>query len=243
VILALIAPAFAYDPSHALLQKVLTENWVNGKVNYANIKANPADLDAYLKDVAGASLASMAGNEKKAFLINAYNALTIDTIADNFPLKSIQDLDGGKVWDTRRFPVGGQQLTLNDIENKMLRPLGDPRIHAAINCASIGCPPLSGKVFAAAALESQLETQAKKWAGQQKFENGVLTVNRIFDWYGEDFTKGYGPATFDIPGVDGKGEAAANFVAKYAPDKAAAIKAGGFTVAWAEYNWNVNKSQ
>jgi hypothetical protein len=232
--------ALAIDASHAALQGVYDKVVASGRVDYAGLAAAPQAMDAYLVDVAKAVPASMGAADKKAFYINAYNALTIDMIADSWPLASIRDLDGGKVWDTRKFNVGGQQMSLDDIENKVLRPLGDPRIHAAINCASIGCPPLSSKVFVGSQLEGQLEAAAKRWAATATWAPGVLSVNNIFDWYGDDFVPLYGAKAFDIPGLDGKAEAAANFIAKYAPDKAAAIQAGNFQVRMQPYDWKVN---
>ena len=102
----------------------------------------PTGLDPYLAQLAGADLSSASKAEKMAFWINAYNALTVDLISENQEISSIRDLDRGKVWDARKFTVAGQQLSLNDIEHGTLRPMGDARVHAALNCASKGCPPL-----------------------------------------------------------------------------------------------------
>lgn len=235
----LVPLALAYDPTHAHLQKVLDTRLVGGRVDYAALHAAPAELDAYLAEVASAPVASLSAAERKALWLNAYNALTIDLVADNYPLASIRDLDGGKVWDTRRFTVGGTPMTLNALEAG-LRALGDPRVHAGLNCASIGCPPLSSKVYTAAAVEAQLDTAARAWAATATLSGGVLSVSSIFDWYGDDFLARFGSATFDVPGLDGKAEAAANFLAAYAPDKAAALRAGGYSVTWQAYDWRVN---
>ncbi len=240
MLLSLVGLALALDPTHAQLQKVLDAHVSGNRVHYAAIKAAPADLNAYLAEVAAAPVASLSAADKKALYINAYNAYTIDLIADNVPLKSIQDLDGGKVWDTRKFNVGGAMLTLNDIEGKNLRNLGDPRIHAAVNCGSIGCPPLAAKVFTGAGLDGQLDTVTRRWAATATFTGTTLTVNKILDWYKDDFAGKFGPGTFDIPGLDGSQEAAANFIARYAPDKAEALKKGGYTVVYGDYSWAVN---
>ncbi len=236
-----VAMALAMDPSHAKLQKVLDGAVVAGRVDYAALKASPQALDAYLAEVASTSLAGLTPAETKAFWINAYNALTLDLVADNYPLGSIRDLDGGKPWSTRRFRVAGKDLTLDDIEHEILRPLGDPRIHAAVNCASIGCPPLAERVFTAVGLDAELDAASRRWAATATLKDGVLTLNRIFDWYGEDFVPAYGKARLDIPGVDGKAEAAANFIAAYAPEKAEALRKGGYRVVYAEYDWGLNK--
>lgn len=240
MLVVLATLALAMDPSHSTLQKALDGKVVDGRVDYRALKASPQALDAYLAEVAAASLAGRTPAETKAFYINAYNALTLDLVADHYPLASIRDLDGGKPWSTRRFRVAGRDLTLDDIEHKELRPLGDARIHAAVNCASIGCPPLAASVYTPAALDAQLDAASRQWAATATLKDGVLTLNRIFDWYGEDFVPAYGKARFDIPGVDGKAEAAANFVATYAPDKAEALRKGGYRVVYGEYDWGLN---
>jgi hypothetical protein len=237
--ITLVAAAFAMDPTHAALQKVLDGHVSGGKVDYAGLKATPQALDAYLAEVAGASTVGMGADEKKAFFLDAYNALTIDLVADNWPLASIRDLDGGKVWDTRKFRVAGQDRTLNDIENKELRPLGDPRVHAALNCASKGCPPLADKVYTGLGLDAQLEAAARRFATTATLAGTTLSVSHIFEWYGDDFVPRFGAKLFDVPGLDGKAEAAVNFVATYAPDKAAALRKG-VTVAYTPYDWGVN---
>jgi hypothetical protein len=231
--------ALAFDDTHAGLQKVLDTYVVSGRVDYARLHADHAALDAYLAELTNTSLDGLTAGQKKALYINAYNGWTLRTLADAWPVTSPRDVDGGKMWDTRHFNVAGKPVSLNDIENKILRPLGDPRIHAALNCGAVGCPPLSSKVYTGAALESQLDGAAKRWAATAQVGTTV-SVNQIFDWYGDDFLAKYGPSTFDIPGLDGKAEAAANFVAAYAPDKAAALHKGGYTVTYVPYDWAIN---
>jgi hypothetical protein len=236
----LVTAALGMDPAHTKFQQVLSARVSNGRVDYAGLKASPATLDAYLVEVASASLDTMSAPEKMAFLINAYNALTLDLIADSWPLKSIRDLDFGQVWSFRRFRVAGADRSLDDLEHKLLRPMGDPRIHAAVNCASIGCPPLASTVFTASGLDAQLDAASRRWAATATLSGGTLTVNRIFDWYGDDFVARYGASRWDIPGLSGKQEAAANFVAAHAPALAEGIKRGGYRVEYAPYDWGVN---
>lgn len=236
-----VASALAFDHTHAAYQQVLSGFVRSGNVNYAGLKANPVALDTYLAAVAAADATGMSAAQKKAFYINVYNALTLDLIADSYPLASILDLDGGKVWDTRRFRVAGQERTLNYIEHQILRPLGDPRIHAALNCASKGCPPLSATVFLADTLDAQLDAVARAWAASTVIAGGTVTISRIFDWFGEDFLPTYGSARRDIPNLDGKAEAAINFIASYSSDKATFLNAGGYTVVYADYDWRLNQ--
>lgn len=232
--------AFAFDHSHAGLQRVLDARLSGGRVDYAGLHTDHAALDAWLAEASTAPVSSFSPDEQKAFWINTYNAITLRVIADAWPVTSPRDIDGGKLWDSRRWLVGGSPRTLNDIEHKILRPLGDPRIHAALNCGAVGCPPLAAKVFVASGLSAQLDAASRRWAASATLSGGALSLNQIFDWYGEDFVPAWGDARFDIPGVEGKAEAAANFVAFYAPDKAAALKAGGYTVRYLPYDWRVN---
>ena len=239
MLLLLLPVALAAGPAD--LQAVLDANLAKGRVDYAAIQATKA-LDAYLRWLETAP--EPAGQqERMAFWINAYNALTIDLMADEWPQQSILDLDGGKVWDTRRFTVAGKQVSLNDIEHKILRPMWDPRVHAAINCASIGCPPISGRVFTSEGLSGQLDAASDNWMRT----NGVrvdlagksATFNKIFDWYGDDFLASY---DCGLGLGDPKLSAAACFASKHVPEaQAAFLKAGGFAASHHEYDWGVNK--
>ncbi len=234
------SPAQALD--HGAWQQVLTTHVSSsGRVDYAAIKAAGA-LDGYVADLAAAPLPADQ-DARIALWINAYNALTVDLIADNWPLASIRDLDGGKVWSKRSFTVAGEPVTLDDLEHKKLRPITDGRIHAAVNCASIGCPPLSRTAFTASGLDGQLDAAAERWAAG----NGVVIdraaktarFNKIFDWYSEDFVV---DGDTDPPGVSGKLAEAANWVAAHSsPDVAAWLRAGGYDAGWADYDWAVNK--
>ena len=214
-----------------------------GRVDYAAVKGAGA-LDGYLAGLATASIPS-GSNERAALWINAYNALTIDLIADSWPIASIRDLDGGKVWDTRKFVVAGTTVTLNDIEHKTLRPMGDPRVHAALNCASIGCPPLARQAFDGTHLSAQLDAAMRAWvsANALTIDRGANSVafNHIFDWYSEDFAA---KLSGDIPGVSGKTEAAAAFLAPYtSATDAEWLRKGGYRTGWTEYDWGVNSKR
>ncbi len=241
--LALFAGEEARAQDHGAFERLLAAHVREGRVDYQGLAAKGAELDTYVQGLAGVSLASTTRAHQMAFWINAYNALTLDLIVDSLPLHSIMDLDGGKVWDTRTWTVAGRQVTLNQIEHTLLRPLNDPRIHAAINCASLGCPSLRPRVFTEVDLDGQLTQTVAAWA----VGNGLTVtadkvgVNRIFDWFGEDFTSGYGPGHFDIPGVDGKPEAAINFLLPHLPVSAQQqLRAGGYVTYWSVYDWALN---
>jgi hypothetical protein len=220
-------------------QQALDTYTAGGRVDYAAIhSANAFDP---IVDALAAAKVPADPKAAMAFWINAYNALTIDLVVDEWPLGSIQSLDGGKVWDTRKFVVAGRSVTLNEIENDVLRPLGDPRVHAALNCASRGCPPLAARAFAGATLDAQLDVQASVWMHTTGIaidrERGTVALSRVFDWFGEDFAKVPGP---DVPGIDGEAEAAIRFAILHDPGDAPYLRAGGYTVAWAPYDWGLN---
>ena len=239
VLLALVQLTLAADP--APFQVVLDQHLdAQGQVDYAAIRAKKA-LDPYLQALSTtAEPADRAG--RMAFWLNAYNALTVDLIADAWPVGSIRDLDGGRVWNTRRFTVAGRSVTLDEIEHRILRPMNDPRVHAAINCASRGCPPLPGQVFKAAELDRQLDAASRRWARSNGLRIDRATkkveLSKIFDWYGEDFLA---RTDADIPGADGKKEAAIDFLADHLPEEDARwLRAGGYEIGWQDYDWGVN---
>ncbi len=223
--------------SQSLTYQGVLDRYVGaGTVDYAGIAAAGA-LDGVIMGLETAT-APAEKSAKMAFWINAYNALTVDLIADNLPLTSIRDLDGGNPWDARHFTVAGQDVTLNHIEHKILRPLGDPRIHAAVNCASRGCPPLSKTAFTAAGLDAELDAASLAWVsgnGLSIAADGSVQLNQIFDWYGDDFK-----ADRDIPGVDGKAEAAICFAIGYLPAHAETLAAGNYAVSHSTYDWSLN---
>ncbi|MFT5584609.1 MAG: hypothetical protein ACI9VR_002194 [Cognaticolwellia sp.] len=204
----------------------------------------PTGLDPYLAQLAAADLSGASKAEKMAFWINAYNALTVDLIAENQGIASIRDLDGGKVWAKRQFTVAGQQVSLNDIEHGTLRPMGDARVHAALNCASKGCPPLPLKPVSAATLEADLDTAARQWVATNAWvvQDERIALNKIFDWYGDDFVPKYGEL-HDVPEQSGKKQAALNFIAVHAPtlDLATLAKNPGVKVVYGGYDWSVNR--
>jgi Protein of unknown function, DUF547 len=114
-----------------------------GKVNYKGFKTDLELLDAYMRSLnENAPTENASKEERLAYWINAYNAVTVRLIVGNYPLTSITKLDGGKPWDVKRYSNGSKKISLNDIENNILRPMGDARIHFALNCAAKSCPPL-----------------------------------------------------------------------------------------------------
>ncbi len=145
--------------------------------------------------------------EKLAFWINAYNILTIDLVVQHYPVSSIKDVGSfvRPVWDVEAGVVGGKTYTLDQVEQEILRPLGEPRIHAAIVCASISCPPLRREPYRAAALDAQLDDSLRRWLSNPRKgaridrSSRVITLSSIFKWFESDFEREGGVLEFLIP--------------------------------------------
>lgn len=180
-------------PSHSGWNTLLTQFVTSsGKVNYKGLKAKQKDLEAYLKLLADNPVQSTwSRNEKMAYWINAYNAFTVKLILDNYPLSSITNLSGGKVWDKKWIQLGGKTYSLNNIENDILRPrYKDARIHFAVNCAAKSCPPLLNRAWTASNLNSNLDRQAKQFINNSQYNKvsaDKVVISKIFEWYAADF--------------------------------------------------------
>ncbi len=245
MLIALVVSAMAddstFDHDHAQLAAVLDGAVYGSGVDYAVFSSRQHTLDAYLASIADAPVDTFSPAQQLAFWINAYNALTIDLILDNQPIGSIRDLDDGNPWDARRFRVAGAELTLNDIEHRRVRQLGDARIHAAVNCASTGCPPLPPSPIRAAHLGTDLNAAARRWVSTNAymFQADGVAVNNIFEWYGEDFQ--VWAAGRDVT-VDQPHDATIAFLTHFGadwgdrPTDAAAISVSVF-----DYDWSLNQ--
>ena len=210
-------------PDHAifntLLQKYVS---ASGTVNYAGLKKDEATLDKYLALLAKATPAKdWKKDVSLAYWINAYNAFTIKLILKNYPVKKITDLANGKPWDEKWIKLGAQTYTLNNIENDIIRPTyEEPRIHFALNCAAVSCPPLANKAFTKENLEAMLTARTTAFLNSSANDliGNPIKVSKIFDWYKEDF--GVLPI----------------FINKYSTKKVAAKVA----VDYKDYDWKLN---
>jgi len=214
-------PAFTHAPFDALLKKHVSSS---GKVNYKGFKSDESKLNAYLNQLEGTPIdKGWSKNKKMAYWINAYNAYTIKLILNNYPISSIQKLEGGKPWDKKWIKLDGRTLSLNNIENDILRPTyKDARIHFAVNCAAKSCPPLLNQAWTASNLNANFEKQAKAFINNSKFNNisgSKVEVSKIFDWYGEDFG--------DLR----------SYLNKYSNDKINA----GTSIQYMDYDWSLNE--
>jgi hypothetical protein len=188
-----------------------------------------------------------------AFLINAYNAFTIEKILTRYPdLKSIRDFGTvfGNPWKDKFFTLFGKPSYLDQVEHEMLRAkgvYGEPRVHFAVNCASIGCPMLREEAYIAERLDAQLEEQARRFLSDRsrnRFneQSGQLEVSKIFDWFKEDWTSGNKGIGADAPPIMTREQ----FFARYAKqlsdngdaqNRIAQQKAG---LAFLDYDWSLN---
>jgi hypothetical protein len=178
-----------------LLAKYVDER---GLVDYARWKTTPADLEAlraYLVRIAAPPKPAASGNDLAASLINAYNALTISWVLENFPIESIRSTDDP--FGKRRHRVGGAVVSLDDIEHGTLRPLVGYRVHAALVCAAQSCPPLRREAFEVERLDRQLDSAMRTWLARgdlnrvRPVENRIW-ISSIFRWFAEDFEKAGG---------------------------------------------------
>jgi hypothetical protein len=142
-----------------------------------------------------------------AFWINAYNVLAIEVVLRRYPVGSIRDAGSllRPVWKREAGRVGGKPRTLDEIEHRILRPLGEPRIHAAIVCASVSCPPLRREPYAPDRIDAQLADQMRRWladplkGSRVEADEGALRLSKVFDWFPEDFASAGGVVTFLTP--------------------------------------------
>ena len=164
--------------------------------NYAGISDEDSQqLDEYITSLTDIDPRDYPRDEQMAYWINLYNAVTVDLVLDFYPVKSIRKIHGGLLglgpWNEDAVQVAGETLTLNDIEHRILRPIWkDPRIHYAVNCASLGCPNLSATSFTATNKEELLDQAAADYVNHPRgvaFVKGRLRLSSIYDWYGVDF--------------------------------------------------------
>ena len=188
----------SHDEWDALLKTHVSES---GWVNYSGFIADSIRLDAYLIELSAnhPNANNWSTSEQLAYWINAYNAFTIKLITEHYPVASIKDIKKGvpfvnTVWDVKFIQIEDELYDLNNIEHGILRPrFNEPRIHFAINCASVSCPPLANFAYQANVLDEQLTTMAKRFLAdltRNRIEsNEEASLSKIFSWFKGDFTK------------------------------------------------------
>ena len=234
-----------YDDYAAVLKTYVSDR---GLVDYKGLQANRQQLDAFnaaFAAVAPSTYSSWDEKEQIAFWINAYNAFTLQSIVDQNPLKkSIRDIPG--VWKWRKFKIAGQSKTLDNIEHDTLRvDFNEPRIHAALVCAAISCPPLRNEPYRAEKLDAQLDDQVRKFLNSPHGfridqKEGRVYLSSIFKWFGKDWKQSY--SAEDKFTGNASERAVLNFVSNYLSRQDREYLAqGDYKISYLDYDWSLNQ--
>ncbi len=199
-------------------------------MDYEALEEERESLQAVLRSAAAVSREAFEAwprEEELAFLINVYNAATLELILDHDRPATIRDIGGWfrSPWSLEVVGLFGEQISLDRLEHDMIRVwYTEPRIHFALVCAARGCPPLRSGAYRGETLEADLQEQARVFLQhsprRNRLENGVLYLSPIFKWYGEDFAK-------DRAGLKA-------WLEDWLPG------AGGATIRWTDYDWSLN---
>ncbi len=253
-LLMLALPAHAaFDHQHRALTTLLERHveWnaagTTTTVDYAGFARDRKALDGYVASLGAVNMSAYerwSWPQRQAFLINAYNAATVQLVLTRYPkLESIKDIGSllRSPWKKAFVPLLGKTRSLDDIEHGLLRgapQYRDPRIHFAVNCASIGCPALRPEAFVDARLDAQLEDQTVRFLRDRSRnrlradgKSVVLQLSSIFDWYGGDFTAQGGPTGFVASRPKAIGADAAQVLA---------LRSGRVTPGFLDYDWALN---
>jgi hypothetical protein len=238
-LLALPASAQTFD--HSPFEELLKKHVVKGMVDYVAF-AESGDFKDYLKGLEAADVSKLADRERLAFWINAYNAYTIELVNKHEERASIRNInkDEGLVkgkgpWKEPVVKAGGKTYSLDEVENEIIRKQWrEPRIHFALVCAAMSCPPLRSEAYTGAKLDAQLDSQGRAFVpdpargSRVDVKERTVYASKIFDWYKEDF--------------GGNKEAVGRFIAQYypeSPDKQLLL-GGDFDLDYLEYDWTLN---
>lgn len=246
------AQPFDHQQWHQLLQKhvvVLREGRAT-QVDYAGVAGQRQQLSTYLKQLESVSqqqFDSWPKAEQLAFLINAYNAWTVELIVRNYPgVESIRDLGSwlSSPWKKEFIPLLGATRSLDEIEHEMIRGSGryeEPRIHFAVNCASIGCPALLAEAFTGASLEQQLDRATRLFLAdstRNRLKGDEVQISKIFKWYREDFERPWRGAN-----------SLESFLALYntalqlSDSEVSQLVGGDLDIEFLDYDWGLNDKQ
>lgn len=251
--------AQAFDHSHSswdiLLKRhvLLINQGYSSQVNYAGMQSDRATLQSYLDRLSAIrpeEYQRWTDAQRLSFLINAYNAYTVDLILSQYPdIQSIKELGSPfrSPWEKRFFILLGEERSLDDLEHGLIRAPGnfsEPRIHFAVNCASVGCPMLRHEAFTAERLSAQLEDNMRRFlsdSSRNRFDvtSGKMQLSKVFDWYEDDFKQDHQRFT-----------SVKTTLAKYADQLANGsaevrqrIVRGDYQVIFLEYDWRLNDAR
>lgn len=235
ILFLLTTELFAFDQMHSkfsmVLKKYTKKDTNQVLVNYKDLKANQEEFNSYIKELESLSLDEFnqfSKEEKLAFWINAYNAFTIQLILKNYPIKSIKDAGSfiSGPWSKDFIHLLGKVYDLDNIEHDIIRKeFKEPRIHFAVNCASMGCPSLYQEAFVAKNLNKQLEIASKNFILNKKKnyydkKENILYLSKIFNWYGADFNSKY--------------QGYRNYIKSYIN------LPKNYAIEWLDYDWKLN---
>ena len=224
-------------PSDAPWARVLVEFHRSGGLDYAGLQSKSEDLESYLASLVDARPGEAPREQRIAFWCNVYNAVTARFVLDGYPeIESVKVAEG--FFDTKTFPVAGEDLTLDEIESRA-RAEGDPRVHFAVVCASTSCPDLRFEPYRGADLDRQLEEQTKAFLGDSakglRLQGDTLWVSSIFKWYAGDFTGGSTVVAFFSRGK------VLDWILPHLPeDLAQQIRDADPSVKYLDYDWSLN---
>ena len=242
-------PDFSHETWNDLLTRFvnLSADGTASRVDYEGFAESRQKLATYLNELASVSKVDFdrwSEAEQLAFLINAYNAWTVELILERYPgIESIRDIGflPGAAWRLRIVELFGRKMSLDNLEHDMIRGWGrfhEPRVHFAVNCAAVGCPALSDRAYSGATLDEELDRNARQFLKDRSrnYELGSdLYVSPIFRWYREDFQDGWGGyASLTI------------FLAEYgealglSEAKKAALMSGQMRIRFSRYDWRLN---
>ena len=167
-------------------------------VRYAEVSGEDrAELDAFVEMMTSLPISNYRREEQLVYWINLYNALTVQLVLHHYPVESIREIDispgffSDGPWDKKLIRIEGEDLSLNDIEHRILRPIWrDSRIHYAVNCASLGCPSLQPFAYSGDQIDEMLDNAARGYVNDPRgvtINENRVTVSKIYDWFGEDF--------------------------------------------------------
>lgn len=236
------AAAETFDHQHSTFSSLLADVVVvqghQSRVDYPKLIGQRVRLDQYLASLSSVSRTefdAFSSDQQLAFLINTYNGYQLRQVIDNYPLKSIKDVGSffSSPWSKDFFKLFYEPASLNFVEHELIRQLfKEPRIHFAVNCASISCPPIQPEAFVASSLDAQLDAAAVNFLSDRQanyLDGNTLYLSKIFDWYEEDF-----------------GGSVVTFVSGFWPEllqesaSGVAQNPAKLKVAYAPYDWNLN---
>ena len=240
------APPFDHGPLDQVLQAYVDDQ---GLVRYAALAEDRTQLDAYVDSLGHYSPESHptrfpTRQHELAYWINAYNAFVLRGVIDAYPIASVKDaFVFSGFFNRQTFVAGGREMTLDHVENKIIRPIyQEPRIHFAVNCAALSCPQLENRAFTGPELDARLERALERFARDPnhiRLQGTRLHLSKILDWYGEDFTAWFPPDRpnpEDMPTI-------VNYLRPYLPPEMAAGLTEDVAIEYNDYDWALNEAK